>query len=1259
MKIFTKTITTLLLTLCFSFLGQAQNSTTLSDRSPGYWVFGINGGLAYQQSDVPTTLEGFGLGLTLGKNFLYNPNGIAFDLRGRLLFARSIGLSYNQSRGILNNEALNGNKGLDYSSAGFVFDNNQTTLGELALEGVINFEGLRRRNNVHLALFGGIGLDYFETKIDQQSGTDLYNYNSIDVNNSNSEIKSDLKNILDGEYETVADGFENDNGKIAFMPSLGVELGYWFTPRFAIDLSHRVTWTNSDLFDGQQWNNNNITTGDNDIYHYTSLGLKWIIDVSKTKGKIPIITILQPDNIPYTTNNPTAIVRATIKNINSPMDVNYRVNGQKIRFDFFNKQLSNVPNLKQGRNEINIRATNSAGSDEETIVIYYEPDEIITTNSVLPNVNITNPRENGETVDEKRFTIEAWITEVPSKRDISLLVNNRSIGDFRFNSSNGKFSSNIRLQEGKNTIKIIAKNSDGEATDEKTIYYETRPQVAYPKVKITRPSADPYQTDNRTITLKARIDNIAEKRNIQVKLNGRNVRYFDFNQRNGEVSADIDLRDGRNTIVVSANNEAGSDDDKVRIDYETYTAPPRVDAPRVRITRPTGNPYRTENRRETVRARVDNVNSKNDIEVAINGRTTNNFSYYRNGEVSFEVNLRDGRNTITVSARNDGGSDRDDIRIDYEAYVAPPRVDAPRVRITSVSQPTSSPFSPNRCNTTVDATIKNINNKNDISFFVNGKRVYDFSFDTRRKTFKASFALAKGRTEIVIEARNDGGKDKDQAYADCQGATQKNNPPKVNITSPAATSTTSKSTCNLKATIENISNQNDIELIVNGAKSGSFKFVSRTKKLEASIFLKKGVNRIIVKAKNKDGRDEDAIEVKYLAGISAPVVTVKKPTVSITSPKNNSTTTKATTSLQAKVQNISRKSDIAITVNGKKISSFNFSPISKTIKASVKLKQGKNSLVVKVTNKTGTAQDAKTINYNLPAPTVKKPTVNITSPKNNTTFTKSRTSLKATVKNALQKDLTLTVNGKEVKNFRLTGTSLTASVLLKKGKNNITLIANNGGGHAKSSVNVNYNIPTPTVAKPKVEFISPSKESSSAKKTNFNIEVMLQNVASSSDITLKLNGKKILKFKYNKNTKFLTANLNLKPGNNTIFVEGRNKSGKATDQVKVNYRATISTPTPSSVTRKPVIKISSVSQPTSSPFSPNVAKSTILAKITGISSKSDIKFIVNGKETTDFTYGKFNNEFKAVINLKKGSNSFVIKATNKGGTAEEKKNLNF
>ncbi|MFN7119155.1 MAG: hypothetical protein ACK4TA_20320, partial [Saprospiraceae bacterium] len=424
-----KTIYMTLILLGFALFAQAQQST--STLTPGYWTFGINGGWAYQSSDIKAQFNGFGLGATLGKNLYYRPGApLAFDLRGRLLFTQQYGLDALRSYNITNNTAVNGSRDLNYLTypnelqepRGFIFANHKTTTAELALEGLLTLNQLRERTGVHVGLFGGIGLDWFRAKTDQAdfSGKEYFEgYASLKDNQPTSLIRRELQNILDGDYETIADG-NNTGGSVKFMPSLGIELGYQITPKFLVYGGHRTTFSGTDALDGQPYENLR-----NDLYHYTNFGLRWTIDPQNDEplARKPEIDIIAPFGSPYTTNSAVVTVIADIRHVNSAADVECLVNGRSVPFDYKNGRFSVNANLNMGNNDVIIIARNEAGQARRNVIIAYKNQIIDQPIVKAPVIRITNPGYNNYRTEESNFIIKAIIENVQSAQEVVFTVN--------------------------------------------------------------------------------------------------------------------------------------------------------------------------------------------------------------------------------------------------------------------------------------------------------------------------------------------------------------------------------------------------------------------------------------------------------------------------------------------------------------------------------------------------------------------------------------------------------------------------------------------------------------------------------------------------------------------------------------------------------------------------------------------------------------------------------------------------------------------
>ena len=637
----------LFLALGFIQISAQQITSKFTSRERGWWTFGIDGGLAYQSSDVRTTFNGWGAGLTLGKNLLYRPGGaFSFDLRGRGLFTRSYGFYFKRSYGIQRNDALNGNYSpeLDYlqdetapNDSSFVYHNYRHSMGELGLEGVLTFNRLRERTGVVLSLFGGVGLDFYNTKTDQLNGNDPYNYLSVNASNSKNIILADLKDLRDGTYESPADGFTEQSLKAGLMPGAGIELGYQVAPHFVIGIGHKITFSRTDILDGQRWTNSNAPTGDNDWQHYTNLHFRWDIGRSENKIAAPRIEIINPGSSPYVTSYANENLRARIQNVYAYSDVQCYLNGSNQPFSFEKGRLSADLRLRPGRNEARIVATNPAGRDEKTVVLvledrYTPPPPPSTPPPVTPppppvvqrpEVRIVEPSRSPYTTDRDNVRILAQIRNVSDQRDLRLLVNG---SDTRFTLAEG-LEASVRLREGRNSIRVEANTSGGRASDEIEVVYQrytpppppppppSGPQGKRPVVRITQPRNNSETTTVSNYTLKATVEEVDNRDDITVYFNGNVLRNVGFDVRTHALSADLNLITGNNSVTIRARNRYGDGEASATIIKKVVQQKPEV-----AITEPReGASFRQS--ATTFKATTRFVTSRNDITLELNRRT--------------------------------------------------------------------------------------------------------------------------------------------------------------------------------------------------------------------------------------------------------------------------------------------------------------------------------------------------------------------------------------------------------------------------------------------------------------------------------------------------------------------------------------------------------------------------------------------------------------------------------------------------------------
>jgi hypothetical protein len=946
---------------------------------PNYYTAGINGGLAYQGSDVDAVYKGWGLGITLAKNYYYNPSAFfAFDLRGRLLFARSFGSNATSSTGLTNNEALNG-KRLDPPSqnySGLYFANHRTDMFELGAEAVISLNSIRQRSRFLVQLYGGFGLDWYNVKTDQANSNGNYQlaYKNIDPNQSSSAIKNQLNSIRDGIYETSADGMTSQYGTIGVMPSVGIEIGYHLTSRLILGLNHKVNFTGSDIFDGQQWKNDNIATANNDIHHYTSIQLKWIIEPEEKKLEAPIIKIRLPSESPYNTYEKFGLVKAQIKNCTNQSEVQAKLNGQPIGFTFISNNFASNFLLKNGVNEYEITATNSIGSDYKKIFINYKeeidrndnPPQIPIPNPPIPTGTKPAPVVNFVVPNNKNFETDLYtsdiivnIKNVTDRNNVKLFINDIASNDFNF--SNGQIRTTINLQNNSTRVSVQATNISGTSSDYVNIFrIEPKQNQNPPSVSINAPSSVSGNTTSCTASVMAQTSGTSTKNQVTIYLNNANFTNFNFSN-NGQISFSPTLSAGNNLIkiVVNTSNGSASAEHNIFCTLQKNTNPPVV-----KITSPDINNLIYNSPEIICRGTVFNVNSKNNISCTLNGTSVPFVFNTNTNEVSAAMILNNGSNKFVIEANNADGSNSATIAMKYLKPLVLPK--PPKVDFTS---PADNTITANN-SINVSASTININNKSEIMILVNNVSTNDFLLNDH--IVNLNIQLNEGANQVVIKGTNEFGTD--QATINLK-YTKPIVKPTVTITTPNnnAVVTDPKSTFTAIAT--RVNDKSEI-LVINNGMDQQFDFDSKTGLISSLISNNEGANKLRIIVNNANGKASDNITYQYNPKIisssssddprrsdeegSKPeifIISLSKPVVDPLDPSNNRST------LIANVTNIENRSQIELVINGVKVENFDFNVTNKVIQYVFPLKFGNNTITIKATNAAGVVEKITSLDF--------------------------------------------------------------------------------------------------------------------------------------------------------------------------------------------------------------------------------------------------------------------------------------------------------
>jgi len=1048
----------------------AQNFS--NTRQQGDFILGFNGGVAYQQSDVVTDLSGLGFGLTYGKNLIYSPHApFSFDVRSRFQIARSFGADFRPTLGLTNNDALNGEKTLDYTgdaADGFVYANHKTNQAEVGLEGVLTLNGLREKTGLGLSFTGGVGLNWYKTMIDQRNADGLYadQYQQVDAGGTKPFNQSQLERIWDGKYETLADGFSGV-GKFGIMPSLGIEFDYDLTNNIALGVGHRMTFSGTDLLDGQRWTDNNILTGNNDILHYTSLGLKYRFTqqgTSKNKRK-PVIELIEPYASGLNTAQSIVPIKATINRVNNAFDVYLTVNGREQKFNYNNGTLAGQIRLQSGENRIVITANNAAGSTKKTFFLTYEttlPSSSEVIDFGTPEIIFTTPAYDNEKTEEQRIKVRAKVRLVDSRKAIELLVNGQK-KRFDFDEGIEVLESIVDLRAGQNTIEIKAKNRSGEQRLTRTIFREL--PVAFPTVNFTSPAYNNATVENRLASIKVNLTDIGQSTDIQLFVNGQSEPNFYFDYQTGQVKADVQLREGSNEVEVIATNKRGEARDQRTIIYQRPYAPV-VRAPRVNITAPRYSQSTTRDEVVTIQARLENIFRKSDIRFTNNGLTIYDFDFNpNNGVLTHNLYLRAGINQVVIEAQNEAGQNGASATINFEVPILPP----PPVIIVpyvDIFQPRENDIFEER-EITVKANLSGVINERDIEFRVNREDCLDFRFNPTTGNFRAKVNLREGENKIVLKVVNPAGKDRKQLIV----FHERPSAPIVDFKAPNF-STTTERTIEVKVKIDRVDNRRDIELLLNNRKQ-DFRF--RDGQLKTDLRLKEGINDIEVIADNKYGKTRERWTVEYFSP--------QPPSIVLSNMEDNQTFRTDRMELEAIIKNVKGKRNIKLFVNGVGARTYDWKADRFT--APIRLKEGRNAILLKASNDYGKEEIKLQVNYLRPRVLANTPkdairNAGISKPKSTTdkptvkfVNTTSRTQrmqaqISAEVKHINNKEqLVLHVNGRVSEDFEFTDGKVTATIPLKIGSNVILLKAINENGTVENKTTVTRITGRPTISKGK------------------------------------------------------------------------------------------------------------------------------------------------------------------------------------------------
>jgi len=145
----------------------------------------------------------------------------------------------------------------------------------------------------------------------------------------------------------------------------------------------------------------------------------------------------------------------------------------------------------------------------------------------------------------------------------------------------------------------------------------------------------------------------------------------------------------------------------------------RISPPFVDITFPAGNTYTTGEARLNIIARVQNIRTRDGVFVTLNGINISFDFEPGSGRIGAIISLSEGTNSLVVTSRNESGSARDYVNINFTraARIAPPiiRFINPPAPVTVESNVFSLRVQTGNVKAWQDVTLR-INNVNSSNF---------------------------------------------------------------------------------------------------------------------------------------------------------------------------------------------------------------------------------------------------------------------------------------------------------------------------------------------------------------------------------------------------------------------------------------------------------------------------------------------------------------------------------------------------------------
>ncbi len=758
-----------------------------------------------------------------------------------------------------------------------------------------------------------------------------------------------------------------------------------------------------------------------------------------------------------------------------------------------------------------------------------------------------------------------------------------------------------------------------------------------PTVNITNPPNKSAQTESPNHSIKASIQNVSGPENISFYFNGFPNNSFTYNANTSAFIANVRLREGENSIRITATNQVSTAEDQAMIALNPLNE--AIPAPTVEFTSPRGDQVTTSLDWIDVTSSVRQISSKEHIQLLLNGNDMP-FEYYPiSGMVKASVNLVKGVNQLLIKGFNETGSAQDQLEIQL---TDPEMIASPTVWFINPETPAET----NDRRFPLIAETQNVRGRFDVRVKLDGSDIHNFSFDAEGR-ISVSLYLLEGVNTVEVTARNEAGSASESTFITYYAPVQqepvyqypvyqepiyqepvyqepvvvvpvtRSYPPVINIYSPYTNPLrTNEQSEVLHATVLHVLSKENVALYLNGMSFRDFNFSQGTNSLTARLALREGENVLTIRAQNDSGEDiKEQVFIKESKPCPMPVIKLIDPV------QRQSSTNQQTFTLRAEVHNISDRKQLRLT-SGRNPVPFNFS--NNVLSASIKLREGLNTYSLVASNECGDDHAATRISYS-PAVVV----VPCTPPKVSFTVAEVKRNdatheLKGSVTGVENKaDISLTLDGIAHSGFQFVPYSgdMSAKFKLTPGSHTVVVSVKNDCGTDNRGTTVIMEEPcTP----PKVSFTVHEVNRNDA---SHELRGSVSGAKNKSDISMSVDGEAYNGFQFVPYSGDMSARFKLSPGQHTVMVSVKNDCGADSKSANLSLDEPCSPPTLS-------FTLNEVNR--------EDASHELRGSVSGVKNKADISLTLDGEAYTGFQFVPYSGELSAKFKLSPGQHTIAV-----------------